>query len=429
MTEAHHKMAFFRQSGWMVIATTASGVFMFAVHKVAKTMPLETGEYGLFTTLLQVVAQMGIPAIGLQVVFAHQAASALNETHERQLAGVLRKVLFGTFLIWLAIVAASFIWQQQIFDALKVNNPAAVWMTVAVALPTLWFPIVMGMLQGRQNFLWLGWANIFNGIGRFAAVCVTVGLLGYYTAGAMVAVFAGLAAAIVTGLWQIREYFRGPTLPFPWSEWLYRVGGLTLGLGTAQFMLSADMIFARHYFSQEQSGYYAAAGMIGRALVYFTAPLVAVMFPKLVGSAARGKKTDVLALVLGLTAALCVAAGIGCTLFPTLPLRIVYSKDYIDVAGPLVPWFVWCMAPLTLANVLISGLMAHRRFAAVPWLLAVAVGYGVALSYFHSSFIVVIRTLGIFGLLLFGVCALFTWVFKGGTMEAAVAPPDAGGNS
>jgi O-antigen/teichoic acid export membrane protein len=375
------------------------------------------------------VALMGIPSIGLQMVFAHQAASSLNETHERELAGVLRKVLFGTFLIWLGIVAASIMWRQQILDWLKISNPAAVWMTVAVALPTLWFPIVMGMLQGRQNFAWYGWATIFNGIGRFGAVCVIVGVLGYYAAGAMVAVFIGLAAAIVTGLWQIRDCFKGPTAPFPWSEWLYRVGGLTLGLGTGLFMLSADMIFVRRFFSAEDSSYYAAAGMIGRALIFATQPLTAVMFPKLVQSAARAKKTDVLGLVLGLTLLLGVAAGIGCTLFPTLPLRIIYDQKYLDVAGPLVPWFVWCMVPLTLANVLISGLMAHRRFVAVPWLLAVAAGYGAALYHWHDSYITVIRILGIFGLLLFGVCALFTWVFKGGTKDAAVAPPDAGGNS
>jgi hypothetical protein len=75
-----------------------------------------------------------------------------------------------------------------------------------------------------------------------------------------------------------------------------------------------------------------------------------------------------------------------------------------------VPWFAWCMLPLTLSNVLINSLMARARFAAVPWLVLVAVGYAITLNYYHDSFKMVIQILGIFGVLMVGVCALFTWV-------------------
>src|SRR5437764_14525472 len=90
MPKAPHRAAFFRQSGWMMLATVAGGVFMYAVHMIAKQMPKE--EYGVFTTLLQIVTLMGIPAIGLQTVFAQQAAATLNEEHDRALAGVIRGV-------------------------------------------------------------------------------------------------------------------------------------------------------------------------------------------------------------------------------------------------------------------------------------------------------------------------------------------------
>ena len=91
MSQATHRAAFFRQSGWMMLATVAGGVFMYAVHMIAKQMPKE--EYGVFTTLLQIVTLMGIPAVGLQTVFAQQAAAALTEEHDRALAGVLRGVM------------------------------------------------------------------------------------------------------------------------------------------------------------------------------------------------------------------------------------------------------------------------------------------------------------------------------------------------
>ena len=407
MTQATHRAAFFRQSGWMMFATVAGGVFMYAVHMIAKQMPKE--EYGVFTTLLQIVTLMGIPAIGLQSVFAQQAAAAMTEDHERALAGVLRGVLRAIFFIWLAMAFIVFVFRQQVLEGLKIANPAALAITVVIGLAAMWYPIMMGLLQGRQNFLWLGWASIFNGVGRFAAICVIVLFLGGYAAGGMIAVFLGLMTAVALGGWLNRDYWQIKPSHVVWREWLGRVVPLTLGLGAAMFMLSADMVFVQRFFSKEQTGYYAAAGMIGRALVFFTLPLTAVMFPKVVKSAARAEKTDVLLHALGVTALAGGAAALGCTVFPSLPLRIVYDKSFLDIATPLVPWFAWSMLPLTLSNVLINGLLARGQFRAVPWLVAVAIGYGVTLNFWHGTFLMVIQILGSFGIMMLAVCAWFTW--------------------
>ena len=421
-TEKASKSAFFRQSGWMMIATVGGGAFMYLVHSIAKGMKdKDSGEYGLFMTLLQVVTMMGIPTVGLQYVFAHQAAAAITDEQERQLAGVLRKVMAATFILWSLIAVGVFVMRDQVIAWLKVNNPAALWVTVFIGLAQLWFPIVNGLLQGKQNFLWLGWVAIFNGIGRFVAMFAIVGLLGGLSAGGMVAVLLGISTAIIIGGWQVRGYFQHKPLPFAWREWLAHVIPLTLGLGAALFMLSADMIFVRRFFPKGQTDFYAAAGMIGRALVFFTQPLTAVMFPKLVRSTATAQKTDVLKQVLGVTILLGGMAAIGCTILPSLPLRIIYDKTYVEAAGPLVPWFAWAMLPLTLSNVLINSLMARGRFVAVPCLVLVAVCYGVTLYFHHGSAYQVIGTLGTFGSLMVGVCVLFTWVIKPKTTAAPTA--------
>ena len=391
-----------------MIATTVGGALMFAVHSIAQRMPKE--EYGVFTTLLQIISLMGIPAVGLQSVFAQQAAAALTPQQERELAGTFRAVLRGTFLVWLLMAALVWWWRQEILTALKISNPAALWLAVAVGLIALWRPVTQGVLQGRQNFLWLGNIMIADGIGRFSAVCLTVGLLANYAAGAIAAVLVGVVAVGLVGFWRCADCLRGPGEPMDWSGWLRRVTPLTLGMGVSIFMLSADMVFVQRFFSKDQTGYYAAAGMIGRALVYFTAPVAQVMFPKLARSAATGEKSNALFLAVGFTALAGVCAAIVCTFLPKLPLQIVrYDASYLEISGPLIPWFGWCMLPLTLATVLLNNLMATSQFRAVPWLIAVAAGYGLTLYFRHDSFIQVIQTIGVFGLLLLAVTAWFTW--------------------
>jgi O-antigen/teichoic acid export membrane protein len=391
----------------MMIATTTSGAFMYGLHKVAKQIP--GGEYSLFLALLQIVTLMGVPGIGLQNIFAQQAAAAFEDYHVRELAGVFRGALRAILLIWLAVAIGVVVFHSAIMTALKMTNPAALVMTVVISLIAMAFPMINGLLQGRQNFLWLGWTSIINGVGRFLCMCVVVLLFGGRAAGAMVAVFLGMLACVVIGVWQNRDIWRIEPAPVAWDRWLARLIPLTVGFGAASFMLSADMIFVKVFFDKEQTDYYGAAGMIGRALVFFIQPLAAVMFPKIVQSAARAEKTSVLAQALGVTALAAGAAALGCTLFPTLPLRVVYDESWLKVAGPLVPWFAWSMLPLTLSTVLINALLGRAQYKVVPWLALVAAGYGMALYFRHDTFETVIQTLGIFSTLMLAVCAWFTW--------------------
>ena len=47
----------------MMLTATASGVLMYAVHPIV-SRGVPPSEYGLFTTLLQVISLMTIPACG-----------------------------------------------------------------------------------------------------------------------------------------------------------------------------------------------------------------------------------------------------------------------------------------------------------------------------------------------------------------------------
>ncbi len=418
-TDEKHHVTFFRQSGWLMFASVTSGGLMYAVHPIV-SRGVPPGEYGVFTTLLQVVALMGIPAVGLQPVMAQQQAAAITDEQQRIVASEFRAVWRAIFFIWLAMALVTGIFWQQTLAGLKIENSAALGMTVLVGLAAMWMPLVNGILQGRQNFFWLGWTNILQGVGRFGIICAVILLLHLWAAGAMSAVFLGIMVVVTVGSWLVRDVWKTSTVRVAWRNWLGRVVPLTLGLGAATFMLSADMIFTQNFFPREQTGFYAAAGMIGRALVFFTQPLSTVMFPKLARSKSTGEKSNALELALGATLLAGVAAAICCTFFPSLPLRLaLYKPIYIATASPLVPWFAWCMLPLTLSMVLVNSLMARKNFSAVPWLVLVAIGYGVALTMVgrHAGSLadtqaglrMMIQTLGVFNLLLLGVCAWFTW--------------------
>ena len=414
---AESHTTFFRQSGWLIVATVSSGAFMTATQAVASRW-MTKEEYSVWFALLRVFLLMSIPSVGLQIVFAQQTAAAVTDEQRRLLAQTVRASLRATLVIWLLMVVVAFLGRNHWIALLKITNPAALWMTVLLGLASLWSPIVKGVLQGLQNFLGLGWVLILDGACRLAAIAVIL-LLGGQAAGGMSGALIGQGVSVLVGAGLIRYLLVAPGERMQWRPWLRRVVPLTLGIGVVQFMSNADVVFVQSVFSASQTPLYMPAAMIGLALVTFTTPLASVMFPKVVRSMALTQDTRALRQALGATALLGSVAALACTLLPELPLRIIYfSNPKYWEAAPLVPWFAWCLLPLVLANVLVANLLARERFAIVPWLVLAALGYGLALGVLKPrlpameqlrAFRSVLQTLGSFSLLLFGVAAWFTW--------------------
>jgi len=393
MSKADSKHVFYRQGSWMVIATFVSGLLMFAVHIFGGWM--SPGEYGLFVTLLQILNLMMIPALGLQTVFAQQTAAAIEPQQRYDLAKSTQKMLLICLYVWIAISSLILLNREAILELLKIGKPTVLYVTLLLGLPQLWLPMMLGILQGRQNFAWLGSAAIVNGVGRFAAVGIIVMLLGGQAAGATTGVLIGLTTTCLLAGWHGRQTWLGQSGAsrgnFDAKAWLARIVPLTLGMGAGLFMLSADMIAARAILPEVDSGPYGAAGMIGRGLVAFTAPLAAVMFPKLVREAAR-VKSDVLGQAFLGTAILGVLAGIGCTLaawlLPDIADRfsiLATKKKIITEIASLIPYFIWSMLPLALGNVFVAALLAQERYRAVPWLVGIAVAYGLTLAWLANT--------------------------------------------
>lgn len=427
MSAEDHKQTFFRQGGWMVIATFLSGLFMFAVHGFALLLTVK--EYGAFGALLGVLNMMSIPSIALQTIFAQQTAAAISPEQKEQLTFVTQKLLTWAFYLWLATALIILFFQKNVLVGLKISNPVVLWVTLVVGLLTLCGPILMGVLQGLQNFFWLGWVAILNGAGRFVAVGIFVALLMGGLIGAVCGVAVGVFAAFVIAGYHTRSVWlrhRSRTA-VEWKSWLGNTIPLTLGLGASQFIFCVDVIFVQTTIGGA-TGYYVGAGMIGRGLVMFTAPLIVVMFPKIVHSVSHGKKTNLLGYTVLATAGLCsLAAGASTAIAmvlsrlainpgmakpyfsPSLYQKLLTHTEALSVLGQLVPWFVWCMLPLALANVLLNNLLARKSFKVVPWLLLVIAAYAVTLKLAGHSFIRVVQILGIYNVIFLAVVALFTW--------------------
>ncbi|HIG27458.1 MAG TPA: hypothetical protein EYQ50_06545 [Verrucomicrobiales bacterium] len=412
LRDSNEGRSFFRQSSWMISANIVGSICILAVQAVIGNIP--ESEFTLFNTLLQAMHLMMIPALGIQAVFAYQAASAVNEQQRLELATVLKGVIRGTFYLWCLATLLSLPWMNFLIAQLRIINPWVIPITILSGLMALWMPISLGILQGFHNFFWLGNAGILNGIIRLGVILILVFGFSVGSAGAMTAVILGMAAAVGAGWYQYGFLLRCPRVDVDWKAWWKPIIPMTLALGAPMVLLYFNMVFVYWHLPVAEAKQFAAADNIARGLVTFTTPIAGVMFPKIVTSQALSKSNRVLWLSVIGTMGLAGAIALVCYLFPHWPIRIIYFTSYLKFlqAEQWVRLYVWAVVPWPLTFVLINFLAAKRNFSFVPWAVAVITAYLcalLALPYYQSDLSVsplktVLMIIGASNLALLAVC-------------------------
>ncbi len=403
--EAHHKAAFFRDSGWLMIANIVGGALMLGVHFLSQKV--SDLEYGTVGALLG--ATILIPSIPLQMIFTREAAAGLATGNTRTLAAKARRSALALFCLWLVFFVVVVSLKGSIMEHWKITNPLTLWLFMLIMLASLVTPVFGGLLQGKQDFFWLGWTMMLNAFLRVGVAAFVIFFVAKTAMGFMAGVLAGSATVLFIVMWQTRDIWAGPTEAFAFGPFLREVTPLMIGFGACQLLFCFDTIIVGRFFKDPETSWYASAGTLSRALMWLVLPLVAVMFPKLVHSSAKSEQSNVFGLTLLMTAGLAIVAGIGLSLTGSLAVKIVYGEARVAGAMSIIPWFAAAMVPLTLANVLVNNLLAKADFRAVPWLAVLALGYAATLWRWHPNLQAVLQTLGVFTTTLFLVCAVFTW--------------------
>ncbi len=403
--------AFFRQSGWLMISAIAGGGLTYLVHFLAKAKSVDETQYAAFGTLLTLVMTC-VPTMPLQMIFAQQGAQAFATGRERQFTGIIRLAGRVTFLAWAVGALLVLIFLKQIVAGWHLPDATGLLVTLPLILVSLWFALFTGVLQGRQDFFWMGGGAIISGFGRFGAAAFLVLALAFGATGMMAGALIGVGAAAAICIWRSRDLWSLPAEKLDGRKFSRQVLPLLFGFGACQFLFTSDTMYAKVYFNDEQMAPYIAVGTLARGLLWLVLPLAAVMFPKIVHASAKAQKTNLFGLVVLGTAVLSVGGALGLYITGPHLVKLVYNSTYVGEAVKLLPWYAGAMVPLALANVMVNDLLARERYGVVPWMVLLAVAYGFTLPWMlhnHPRIEVPLQTLGAFNLLLFAICAWFTW--------------------
>ncbi len=372
---------------------------------------LTVEQYGLLGGFLAVVTVITVSASSLQIVSARSLAAGEAVRSTRPLDGLTRAALKAAAVIALCVLVLS----PLIGSLLRVGIVPVVLLGLYVT-PACIDSIAAGRLQGLRRFAGLAVYSASQGVAKVvfsAAVLIAgaqvQGLLATVIISSTVIAVIGLRATSGAGAVETRLLSQEARRSFA-------------AIALFWLILSIDVPIARANFDGVEAGIYAAASVLGKAVLWLPALVAQLVFPSLAQSSDSLDRTRYLmrrsaALVLAIS-----TLSVGSLYLLGEPLfRFLYGDRY--VAASDIAWKIGlAVVPLAFVNLVMYLLLAQQHVRYLRFFVAAVVAEVIALQVVPSTpgwYAVVLGAVGI-GLLVPVVAIVLN-------ASAPTVPADRGG--
>lgn len=376
----------------LMAANTVGNVLQYVFHAfVSRAIGPE--EYGVFTALLALYVIVNVPAGIAQTVITQYVSRFRALGEARKITGLFvdgMKYLSLAGMVVFGIVAAA---SAPIASFLNVSAALPVVAMASIFLVAGGSTTVAGTLQGLQRFYVISATGMLGPVFRLLAGVLLISL-GWGAAGALGASTISTLLAMLVGFFFVRDILgKSDKHGLALGAVSWYTGIVLLGTLAFTVLSNIDLIVVKHFFSPEEAGYYSAAAVLGKTILFFPGAVSIVLFPKTSQRFALGQSASDLARkgVL-VTVGLCGFAAAVLALFPSLAVHLMFGNQY-DASIRLVGLYGATMGLYAVVQLLMTFYISQEE-ARFVWLLAgLTAALAIALAFYHPSLIQVILLL------------------------------------
>jgi O-antigen/teichoic acid export membrane protein len=341
--------------------------------------------YGEVTSLASALLVLAAPAIVLQLIVARLAA----DLHAAGDTAALRR-LSDVVTVWtlgagVAVLALSVLARDPIARFFNLAEGAPVIASGAALAAFLTTYAQRGVLQGAHLFEAFSVSLVVEVVAKLGLGVALVGPFG--PAGALSGYAIGLALSALYNLFALRRNFGAgrASIAFDRTTIVRIITGVGLGQLTLTVLTFYDMPLAKHVFDARSAGLYAAATVVGRAVIGACAFVPTIVLPKATARVAAGRSPLPL-----LVAAVAISAAVGgiavliCALAPRFVVTTIAGGAFGD-AAPLVLPYVVASGALSVASVVAAYNFGLHRYDFVVPAFAAAVAEIAVLVLWHPT--------------------------------------------
>ncbi len=401
---------FLRKSSLFILLNSVSVVWEVGFTGIAARLP--EGQYATSLALIRLFFIVIAPVAAFQSVVSKEVASytVLGEFGKRRYF-VTRTFQLSTVLA-LVTMAAGLMLSPFIAARLRIGTVLPVILLFISIMAYFPIPAFLGVVQGLKRFYLLAvlqslWGSLRLLAGFIVVIVLSQGLSPFMAGVAI----ATIVTSLVAGL-PLRQVFSCPAKPVGRKEILQSfslVIPVIVTLFCVTVMKSADVVFAKSFFSDSAADAYGCAALVGSGFFILSAVFL-VMFPLVSEEKARGGDPIVFLVKSCLFVAVFSSIGIAVTIFiPRLPMYIVTLGKAISGAEGLIQRIGFAVVPVILINLMAQYFLAKNQWRFLPVLGAGLLMQLAAIMIFHATptgmlnAIIAANALALLGML------LYTW--------------------
>jgi len=390
-----------KQIGLIFISSMVVNVSNY-LFQIFMSRSLGPENYGILASLFSLFMILSVPAGALQMVTtkytsnfkAHREIGKIKELAK----GLLKRVsLFG-----LGGVILFTLGSKSISSFLHIPSRLPVIITGIALILSIVSPIVMGVVRGLQAFGYIGVDMIIGALVKLFSGIFLV-YLGFKVNGALLGVIMGSLAAILFLIIPLKPVFGESKADpdFDFSQVYRYFFPVAIMLLCFMVLTNIDLILVKHFFNPSQAGYYAAASIVAKIILYLPGAITLVMFPKTSELYALNKKSKpVLKKSLFYGTVLCGGTLLLYLTIPSFIVKFLFGVQYIPII-PLIGIFGSAMCLFALSNILFLYQLSIHELKFLKTLIIGAIAEAILVALFHSSLTQVILILVGVGLFLF----------------------------
>ena len=349
--------------------------------------------YGVVTSLASALLVLSAPAIVVQLIVARLAADLEARGDVPAIRKLADIATLWTGAIATVFVIAGLIWRDALAGFFNLTSSEPI---VISAISFALLAVVCaqrGVFQGSHRFGDLSASQALDGVTK---VCVGVPLVTVFGAsGALVGIAASQVVAFGYALVAFRARFgivRAP-LALDRSLIIRVISHVGLGQLTFTVLMFYDVPLIKHAFDARSAGLYAAAALVGRAVLSAISFVPTLVMPKATARVASGRSPlPLLGAAVGLSAIIVLIAVIAGLVAPRAVVTLIAGGAFGE-AAPLVLPYVVASGALAMANVVAAYKMGLHRYDFVIPAVVVAVIEVVVFAIWHPTLTAAIAVL------------------------------------
>ncbi len=340
------------------------------------------------------VLMLSFFAVGIQLSSAKFSAEYFAANENKLIAGFEKWIGNKVLIISLVLATLLILGSRALQGYLHFHSFWPI-IIIAIGIPMYFnMSVKRGIAQGTDNFIRLAWTYIIEMLLRlvftFGLIFLALKSTNQVTSEA---VSAGFLFSFLAAMWVKPTASQTKDLiPFSGQDAVKSFVFVILIYEFSQILINnSDVILAKHFFTAEQAGLYAAIALIGRVVFFGTWTIVTLLFPKVIQREKQGlPHFSLFWLSFSITAGFGLIVILACYFVPELIIGVLFGPEYLEVSALL--WkYALATSLFASANVFAYYYMSLSKYT--PVVLSVIAGVmQVALIYvYHNSLSEVIQ--------------------------------------